>query len=446
MGSDATRKASLHAGIHPRNILQVIIILLVLLASAWMIRYTITRYNEAGIGQGRVVSPTCWVPQGRVCCAPTFIVAGAMKCGTTSLWSYLQSHPEVLGLASSQIDPQELRSVVAEKEVRFFNSPAYDQLVKEYGKASAIDFYLDIFPLIPPPDVRSRDLMLMTNQGRITGEATPMYINIPDTASHVKEALPHVKIIMLLRNPIDRAYSDYWFRKNLKIRQASDSARWEPTEGRTHSEMFEQCMNMEFDVIEYCGISHWAQQPSIEAMKSYHACVKRFEKQITNVNMTNPFCEDKSARPSLCLSKSMLRNCQNMGLVYGLYAPHLYEWTQIFPQENMLVMSSEYFFNYTSQAMDQVTDFLRIGRKNWSDIAGKKFNIVNPGSVMGSRQTITGGQPDGKNALRIGESDHTSENPPLDPQIRARLLRKMAPYNQMISLSLPNPIYSDWEN
>merc|ERR1712000_738229 len=104
-----------------------------------------------------------------------------------------------------------------------------------------------------------------------------------------------------------------------------------------------------------------------------------------------------------------------MGLVYGLYAPHLYEWSQIFPQENTLTLTSEYF--------------LRIGRKNWSDMKGKKINIVNPGSVQGSKQTIASHESDAKSPLRIGESDHTSENPPLDPTIRARLLEKMSPYN-----------------
>ena len=38
---------------------------------------------------------SCWVPQGREYCAPQFIIAGAMKCGTTSMFSYLLKHPKV---------------------------------------------------------------------------------------------------------------------------------------------------------------------------------------------------------------------------------------------------------------------------------------------------------------------------------------------------------------
>merc|ERR1712130_46783 len=157
--------------------------------------------SHSGTMNGVHVHQNCWIPEGRDACAPQFIVAGAMKSGTTSLWAYLLNHPLVLPLQKTVIDPQKKRTVLAEKEVRFFNDPAYSQLIKEYGKKQAINFYLDLFYPIPPAP--SQGGKQASNYGKITGEASPMYICTPGVARRIYQALPEVKIIIMLRDPID---------------------------------------------------------------------------------------------------------------------------------------------------------------------------------------------------------------------------------------------------
>src|SRR5438552_2173012 len=97
---------------------------------------------------------------------PQFIIIGAQRCGTTSLYNYLIKHADVMPAAT--------------KEIHFFDL--------NYRKG--IDWYYSQFP--------------DHYHGRITGEASPYYLFHPHVAGRIKAALPGVKLIVLLRNPTDR--------------------------------------------------------------------------------------------------------------------------------------------------------------------------------------------------------------------------------------------------
>lgn len=103
---------------------------------------------------------------------PTFIIAGAMRCATSALNSYLREHPEV--------------EVASTKEVHFFDENFH----------LGLGWYSRQFP-----DV---------DQAVAVGEATPNYMFSSEAMSRIAEVLPGVQIVIMLRNPIDRAYSHYW--------------------------------------------------------------------------------------------------------------------------------------------------------------------------------------------------------------------------------------------
>ena len=105
---------------------------------------------------------------------PDFLVAGVMKGGTTSFFNYLCRHP--------QINPP------FRKEVKFFDIH-YPQ---------GLNWYRAHFPL----RYKMRD-------GMLTGEATPYYLFHPLAPRRIAAHLPGAKLIVLLRNPVDRAYSHY---------------------------------------------------------------------------------------------------------------------------------------------------------------------------------------------------------------------------------------------
>ena len=106
---------------------------------------------------------------------PDFVIIGAQKCETTSFYHLLVQHPYV--------EP------AATKELHFF-----DSLFEE-----GIDWYRRCFP---PP---------VWKDGRrtITGEATPGYLFRPYVPERMTEVIPQAQLIALLRNPVDRAYSQY---------------------------------------------------------------------------------------------------------------------------------------------------------------------------------------------------------------------------------------------
>jgi hypothetical protein len=114
---------------------------------------------------------------------PNFIIVGAPKAGTTSLYHYLSEHPQVF-----MSDP---------KEVNFFS--AKEILAQSlYYKASIIHDEGDYQSLFKDADGK-----------KAIGEGSVSYLFYPETPYRIKQTLPDVKIIILLRNPVERAFSHY---------------------------------------------------------------------------------------------------------------------------------------------------------------------------------------------------------------------------------------------
>ena len=104
---------------------------------------------------------------------PTFLIIGAARSGTTSLWQYLRAHPDVF--------------VAATKEVHFFNG--------EGSYERGLDWYADLFA-----GGRGK---------RAVGEASPSYMYSNEAPPRMAAVVPDARLIAVVRNPIDRAYSHY---------------------------------------------------------------------------------------------------------------------------------------------------------------------------------------------------------------------------------------------
>ncbi len=113
---------------------------------------------------------------------PDFIIAGAPRSGTTWLYLLAQRHPQ-LAMAEPMVP-----------EPKFF-------LVDELWQRG-VDYYsTKWFDPLPA--------------GRVLGEKSTNYLEAPEAAERISRVLPRVKLIFLLRNPVDRAYSNYlWSRQN----------------------------------------------------------------------------------------------------------------------------------------------------------------------------------------------------------------------------------------
>lgn len=119
------------------------------------------------------------VPQQNIVKFPKFIIIGSQRCGTTSLYTYLAQHPQIL--------------TPIKKEMDFF-SWHFDR---------GIDWYLAHFPAMPPGEYF------------VTGEASPSYFDCREASERLYSACPEAKLIVLLRNPVDRAISHFYRLKGL---------------------------------------------------------------------------------------------------------------------------------------------------------------------------------------------------------------------------------------
>lgn len=196
---------------------------------------------------------------------PDFIIIGAAKSGTTSLFAYMSSHPRI-------IPP-------IRKEIRFFNH-------LERG----VEWYLAHFPPLP----RDRGTYL-------TGEGSTSYLCDTDVPRHLYELFPRTKLIVILRNPIERAISHYH-----DDRRRSDETR-----------SLEQAMNAEMAFLEQVA------NPVYDAGEYWR----------------------RGQRGYLCM---------------GLYVYFLRHWVELFPRDQLLVLQSSDFYANPATTMSQVFEFVGV--------------------------------------------------------------------------------------
>ncbi len=117
---------------------------------------------------------------------PHFLIVGAPKAGTTSLYRYLQQHPQIF--------------MPENKEPRFFCGYSTDvfEFGKKYFHAGIVSTKADYLALFQDAPA-----------GAISGEASTDYLSCPQAANRIHAWNPSAKIIIMLRNPVDRAYSEY---------------------------------------------------------------------------------------------------------------------------------------------------------------------------------------------------------------------------------------------
>ncbi|MGD1898119.1 MAG: tetratricopeptide repeat protein [Phormidesmis sp.] len=132
--------------------------------------------------------------------SPKFMVIGAEKCGTTSLYQYLFSHPQVLS--------------PVEKEIDFFD------LEYKQGKA----WYQAHFPAQFRVTAAAQSKTLPSLQrAYITGETSANYLYSNTAPARVFEYFPKIQLIVVLRHPVDRTISRY----NMMVRNGTEKRSFE---------------------------------------------------------------------------------------------------------------------------------------------------------------------------------------------------------------------------
>lgn len=219
---------------------------------------------------------------------PGFLIVGAQRCGTTSLFKTLSQHPAVL-------------PAVYHKGVHYFDT-AYDR---------GLDWYLGHFPTSRKAEA-VRETMGVPG---ITGESSPYYMFHPQAPRRIARDLPDVRLLVLLRDPVERAYSAH----------AHERARGFETEP------FERALELEAGRIA-------GQRDRMLADPAYNS--EHFQ--------------------------------HNAYVTRGQYVEQLEYLESIVGRDKLHVVDSDEFFAQPRPAFDAVCDFL--GLPHWDDISFGKHN------------------------------------------------------------------------
>jgi hypothetical protein len=131
---------------------------------------------------------------------PNFLIIGAAKSGTTSLHAYIGQHPQ------AYMSPlKETNFFAFDGERPWFGGPDGDVFMRD--SVYRLEQYARLF------EGQTDKLAI--------GETSPRYLSVGGTAARIKRSLPTVKLVAILRNPADRAFSAFSMRKR---------DGWEPCE------------------------------------------------------------------------------------------------------------------------------------------------------------------------------------------------------------------------
>ncbi len=223
--------------------------------------------------------PRLWTAGARL--EPDFVMLGAQKAGTTSLYAHLSAHPSV--------------APATRKEVHFF----------DLNHQRGMSWYRAHFPMRGAHD-----------RGRVTGECSPYYLFHPAVPERLVSALPAAKLIVLLRNPVERAYSHYQH----EVRNARESLDFE------------------------------------------EAC-EREEERLAG--------EAERLRSESGYQSFAHLRCSY--LARGRYAEQLEAWRARVPKERMLILSAEDYAERTGELFGQVCRFL--GLFDWEPPAFPTYYV-----------------------------------------------------------------------
>jgi len=205
---------------------------------------------------------------------PDFLVLGGQRCGSTSLYTMLTGHPQVMA--------------ASHKEPHFFD--------RNHRRGE--DFYRRLFPL--RAHIRARERRL-GGLPVVTGEATTYYLAHPAVPGRVAAMLPDARLVAILRNPVDRAYSHY----QLSVRGGWETRSFEEALAAEPERIAGEAQRL-LDDPDFTGHSH-----------RYHSYRTR-----------------------------------------GLYVEQLERWWAVFPSDRLLVLRSEDMFADPAAVYAELAAFL----------------------------------------------------------------------------------------
>ncbi len=246
-------------------------------------------------------------------CLPYFFIAGFPKSGTTTLHEALQKHPQIVPPST--------------KEPQWWTRVPLEDMNTRYLKLTVMKYLLYFTETSKRNSQNPKERTITYDGSQSTLWDSNFYLENEDycaTPVIISRILPNAKFIILMRNPVTREYSDFFY--SCFYLSGPDLKTWPKTivedpdgefikEFKSNTAAFTNCLRA--------------------TNNSMHECIRRM-RPITNV------CG------------------RNQRFPIGFYYIHLHKWLQFYPKENFLFLKTENMNQHPSAMMNRITNFLGV--------------------------------------------------------------------------------------
>ena len=292
-----------------------------------------------------------------------FFLLGAPKCGTTTLHAYLSTHPE---LHTGSV-----------KEPRFF------ELYYDKGISHLESFVSD------------------AKSDQLKGDCSPQYLCTPWVPALIHKHYPKAKLLIILREPVARAYSNWWML----------------TANGRERRSFEECVQ-----------TFLAQQETLDGSVFELKEIKKFWREYV-------FTEDTSTVPYVFYFD------------IGMYAPQLKRYQDLFSSSQILVLNFHQLAKEPEVILSQVADFLGVDSQRFEVDQLARNQSLGPTAVkvrqlaekLGLSKLVPMSIQD---RVRRTLRDWGDKPPLLDPELKQNLQKVYEPHNRELEQILG---YLPWE-
>ena len=363
-------------------------------------------------------------------CRPGFIIVGAGKCGTSSLYHYITGHDRVLP--------------ASEKQIHYF---------KYYPKES-MSWYLRHFPTTET---------FLGSGALMTGEASPGYLPYPDVAALAARRLPGPRIIVAARDPIDRAWSSYKYNYVVpaldravkgKLREKSiPKGMTEEYYRQNHLFSFEDMLKAELKVLRECfkpgGVGETRAQESFGKKRwAMNEFQRRDEKKLPPLIDLDDHCYGgkfkylvprKQWAELVKENPDKIINLPNLHLVQSFIGRSLYVlplewWYIVYPAEDIYLVCNEDMRDNTLDMLNRLTTWMGLPEYDFSSVIAK--GMYNVGGNRGYDKATPWDETNDE--AGEGEADEhdlleeREEEIPISDALRQEVLEFVRPYNERL--------------
>jgi len=359
-------------------------------------------------------------------CRPGFIIIGAGKCGTSSLYHYLTEHPRVLPASM--------------KQIHYF----------KYYADRTMKWYLHHFP---------KTTSFLASGALLTGEASPGYLPYPDVARMVRQRLGEgPRFIAVGREPVDRAYSSYRYNYVHPTIEFLSKGRVKGIQRGQSDEYYEQylfsfedMMKAELKALREClsvpmGSSVFGASEKFGSQPIFEKEYKRRQKQgLPPLVDLDGFCyggkvDDKVPRkqwielmekyPEKVIGDDKLLHLKQSFIGRGLYTLPLEWWYAVYNPSDIYFVCTEELRDMSGEPLNRLGQFLGLSSYNFSNSVSK--GAYNVGGHRGYDKEISWDAIETEKESNATTSLAKSRDIPLSDEFREELEAFIMPYNERL--------------